>query len=106
MIPRRRKGAKRYQGRLTPRREGADYGTLAVVLEVLRASAAPLTAAQIEMTAGESLPTKAIGKEGRRNVVARDLGRELARGDASRVERIKDEPRGKGWGRTTWAVRS
>lgn len=88
-----------YAGRTTPKRDG-DYGTLAVVLEVLREHG-PLTCGQIAEFAGDQLPTRAIGKEGRRNVVSRDLCRELARGDASRVSRVSSGHRF-----TTWAVRS
>jgi hypothetical protein len=65
-----------------------EYGTTPVVLEVLREAAGPLTAKEIVAIAGERLPTRAAEFEGKRNVVARDLARELARGDAARVRKV------------------
>lgn len=96
--PPRRRG---YRGRTMRARGDHEYGTLAVVLEVLRAAGQPLTAGRIAELAGNRLPTRASGPTGRRNVVSRDLCRELARGDASRVTRVSAAHQC-----TTWAVRS
>lgn len=85
----------------TTRAQGGEFGTIAVVLEVLRAADRPLTAKEIAERAGKRLPTRAATPTGRRNVVSRDLCRELARGDASRVSRVSAE-----YQSTTWSVRS
>lgn len=80
-----------FGGRVIPRNVD-EYGTMPVVLEVLQASSTPLTARQIVERAGARLPTKAVNEPGRpykRNVVARDLARELARGEASRVRKVR-----------------
>lgn len=77
----------RYTGRTKPR-WADEYGTIGLVLEVLREAGRPMRILDILERAGDRLPTKASGYQGRRNVVARDLVRELAQGEKSRVRRV------------------
>ena len=81
--------ARRYGRTWASCKPGGEYGTMSVVLAVMREEGRPLRVPEIVAIAGSRLAgvTLAASTEGRRNVVARDLVRELRRRQP-RVRRI------------------